>query len=90
VNKGQAQSATTTGEIQTAVNTLIDTSMKRLHQGGIIIADSSETRRVDRGQAQSATTTGEVQKAVNTLIDTSMKQLHQGGIIITASCETRS
>jgi hypothetical protein len=36
VDRGQAQSATTTGKHQGAVNTLIDTFMKGLRQGGIM------------------------------------------------------
>jgi hypothetical protein len=44
VDRRQGQSATTTGEHQTAVNTLIDTLMKQLLQGGIIIAASSGIR----------------------------------------------
>jgi hypothetical protein len=46
VDRGQAQSATTTGEHQTAVNTLIDTFMKQLRQEqeGIIIAASGGIR----------------------------------------------
>jgi hypothetical protein len=34
VDRGQAQSATITSKRQTAVNTLIDTFMKQLRQGG--------------------------------------------------------
>jgi protein-L-isoaspartate O-methyltransferase len=47
VDRGQAQSqsATTTSKRQTAVNTLIDTFMKQLRQGGIIIAVISGIRR---------------------------------------------
>jgi hypothetical protein len=48
VDRGQAQSATTTttttGEVRLWSIPLIDTVMKRLQQGGIIIADSSEIR----------------------------------------------
>jgi hypothetical protein len=44
VDRGQAQSATITGKRQTAVDTLIDTFLRQLRQGGIIIADSSEIR----------------------------------------------
>jgi hypothetical protein len=44
VDRGQAQSATTTGERQTAMNTLIDTFMKRLQYGGIVITASSGIR----------------------------------------------
>jgi hypothetical protein len=36
VDRGQAQSATTTGELQTVVIPSIDTFMKRLQQGGLL------------------------------------------------------
>jgi hypothetical protein len=37
VDRGQAQSSTTTGELQAVVIPLIDTFMKRLHQGGLLL-----------------------------------------------------
>ena len=36
VDRGQAQSSTTTGELQAVVIPLIDTFMKRLQQGGLL------------------------------------------------------
>ena len=36
MDRGQAQSSTTTGELQAVVIPLIDTFMKRLQQGGLL------------------------------------------------------
>jgi hypothetical protein len=44
VDKGQVQSATNTSKVKRQSISSINTFMKQLRQGGIIIADSSEIR----------------------------------------------